>query len=383
MSTEQLFIPDKIKVGFQNRKDTYTGKLAYVIYFDGKGVLRKEASWTSWRDEKIEPLEFANTPLEGFVLNKGVGGARQSYGWNARNEYIRVYDPRDFEFEISVANLLFILRECDCNKGKGLEGQFVYSWSGTELVLLPVTSQDFQKSRQFTDLQAKKVKAKELIPGATYLTKRQETLVYLGRFDCHYLKSAYYGENSTARSDRKHVFWNNSPRPFGDVVVGFCFLGDLKPIATLANDTPVSNYAELVQSYHQSQYGTKVVRLFLKQETPVVPENGDYKCYGRDWAFEEAPGVFATAETRYTTTQQTVVESVQYRTRYQIVNGAFISWYDRRHSYPPGTERTSWRHAHSDSRAPWVEPTPTSLYAELESGAEYLVRPYGAFGRPW
>lgn len=31
-----IFIPTKINVGFQERKDTYTGKLAYVIYFDEK-----------------------------------------------------------------------------------------------------------------------------------------------------------------------------------------------------------------------------------------------------------------------------------------------------------------------------------------------------------
>lgn len=39
-----IFIPTKINVGFQERKDTYTGKLAYVIYFDEKGKLRKETS---------------------------------------------------------------------------------------------------------------------------------------------------------------------------------------------------------------------------------------------------------------------------------------------------------------------------------------------------
>src|SRR5271170_5491801 len=104
---KQLFIPDKIKIGFQEREGTYTKKLAYVIYFDQKGVLRKEKSWESWRDKKIPALEFSNESTAGFVLNKGVGGQRCSYGWNARNEYIRVYDPRDFEFEISVANLLF------------------------------------------------------------------------------------------------------------------------------------------------------------------------------------------------------------------------------------------------------------------------------------
>ena len=32
-----IFIPKKINVGYQNRSDTYTGKLAYVIYYDEKG----------------------------------------------------------------------------------------------------------------------------------------------------------------------------------------------------------------------------------------------------------------------------------------------------------------------------------------------------------
>ena len=45
------FIPKKIKVGFQERKDTYSGKLAYVIYYDEKNNLRKEQSWNSWRDK--------------------------------------------------------------------------------------------------------------------------------------------------------------------------------------------------------------------------------------------------------------------------------------------------------------------------------------------
>lgn len=29
----KLFIPTKIKVGYQNRSDTYTKKLAYIILF--------------------------------------------------------------------------------------------------------------------------------------------------------------------------------------------------------------------------------------------------------------------------------------------------------------------------------------------------------------
>ena len=65
-----IFVPKTINVGYQNRSGTYTGKLAYIIYYDEKGKLRKEASWNSWRDNKIPNDEFDNIPTEGFVLNK-------------------------------------------------------------------------------------------------------------------------------------------------------------------------------------------------------------------------------------------------------------------------------------------------------------------------
>jgi hypothetical protein len=48
--------------------------------------------------------------------------------------YCRVYDPRGFEFEISIPNLLYILQECTSTKGKGLDGEFVYAWDGKDLV---------------------------------------------------------------------------------------------------------------------------------------------------------------------------------------------------------------------------------------------------------
>lgn len=184
--TNRIFIPQKIRVGFQERNDTYTKMLAYVIYYDEKGKLRKEASWESWRDEKIEPVEYDNTPLEGFVLNKKVGGYAGYYG-SFRQAYVRVYDPRGFEFEITVPNLLFILEHTSSIKGKGLEGEFVYGWDGTDLVLIPTCSPDYI---QLAELNEKRfnnttIKAKDLKIGATYLTKSNEQWVYMGRFDSY------------------------------------------------------------------------------------------------------------------------------------------------------------------------------------------------------
>ena len=68
--TNNIFIPKTITVGCQKRSDTFTGTLAYVIYTDHKGVLRKKESWENWRSKEIEPQTFENIPTEGFVLNK-------------------------------------------------------------------------------------------------------------------------------------------------------------------------------------------------------------------------------------------------------------------------------------------------------------------------
>ena len=178
-----LYIPDKIKVGYQKREGTYTGKLAYVIYYDEKGKLRKEASWDSWRKHDIEPQEFDNVPTEGFVLNKKVGD--YSNGWDHRQAYVRVYDPRDFEFEITVENLLYILEHCSSIKGKGLEGEFVYSWDGKDLVLLPVGTVDYKECKARTEIiqEGKFLKPSELVVGKTYETAKGEKFAYLGKHD--------------------------------------------------------------------------------------------------------------------------------------------------------------------------------------------------------
>lgn len=193
-----MFIPKVIKVGLQHRKDTYTGKLSYIIYKDDKNKWRKENSWESWRDKTIEPIEFENIPTEGFVLNKKAGG--YDTGWNHRQTYCRVYDPRGFEFEISIENLLYILENTNSIKGKGLEGEFVYSWSGKELVLLPTNAPDYKDIVRITEklMNNECVKARDLEVGATYRTKQDEQLTYMGKF-------IYYDYDGFAET--KPSFW--------------------------------------------------------------------------------------------------------------------------------------------------------------------------------
>jgi hypothetical protein len=285
----QLFIPTKLKVGYCKRDDTYTKKLAYVIYYDSKNVLRKETSWQGWRDKKITPDDYDNVPTEGFVLNKGVGGTRESYGWNARNEYIRVYDPRGFEFEISVANLLFILQECTSTKGKGLEGEFVYSWDGKELVLLPVSSSEYKKCTEYTKLQDGKVSTKSLVEGHTYKTKKQEELVYLGKFNWYDLEykdksnSRYsYGKTvdytEIEKESKQFVFYNEKNKS----------IVNLKSITNLAeciSSTINVNYATYLDKFLSMLQSGKIVEL-IEKELDIKTINDIQFKKEYDWAWE-------------------------------------------------------------------------------------------------
>lgn len=285
-----LIIPKKCKVGFNERSDTFTGMLGYIIMHCGK-VWRKENSWESWRskyispeefenkkqeefkskllaytksfeyihgtpkpsyntyyweqinkhenieswykccgvddyntfrfhipnhssNEKINPIEFENVPTEGFVLNKKAGG--YSTGWNHRSTYCRVYDPRGWEFEINIPNLLYILENTNSIKGKGLDGKFVYAWDGKDLVLVPENAPEFKEMLEFTDLQKLSVKKSELKLGGVY--KFNDNKLYTFLEENHYYnykgnkegkKLWFANENggiSTATIDRVKLF---------------------------------------------------------------------------------------------------------------------------------------------------------------------------------
>lgn len=177
----QLYIPKKLKVGFQNREDTAGGRLGYIIYQDDKKVWRKEKSWEGWRDKTIDAEFFDNVPTSGFCLHKDV--TRRGYEWFSETQVkIRIHDSRGFEFEITPANLTSILMHTDCLK-RGLDGEFVYAWEGKELILLPVKSEEYSAAQEFTVDQSLSVKVKDLKPGFTYSTKKGKKYVYLGRYD--------------------------------------------------------------------------------------------------------------------------------------------------------------------------------------------------------
>lgn len=243
-----IFLPKTLRVGYQQRKDTYTGKLAYVIYVDNKGKVRKEASWQGWRDQKIDPTDFSNEPIEGFVLNKKVGGASESYGWNPRNTYARIYDPRGFEFEITIPNLLYLLENTNSIKGKGIEGKCIYGWDGADLVLIPEESPDYKQLVEYRDTlyDKEKITSKDIVLGGTYLTDKNESAIYLGRFEeieaSSYSRKLKQGESK----GKKHWFYIQSRDKGHKWSTGIVSYPGLSKIIKTVDSTPAANYADLM-----------------------------------------------------------------------------------------------------------------------------------------
>lgn len=297
----KLFIPNKIKAGFQSRSDTYNGNLGYVIYQDEKNKWRKETSWENWRDKKIDPQFFDNTPMEGFVINRNVGGVSGYRSWyeHDRIEKVRVFDPRGFEIEITIGNLLYLLQESVCDMGKGLQAKCVYAWWGASLVLMPVGTKEYNESMKHTIKQHQKIDRKSMVEGYTYDFKDGEVGIYLGRRNYYKRDYAYdlnpefkedeargrrYGHNySNGRYIYKHI--NSRVERMGSIQHVFYIPSSKKyriekgftKIASVVNDAVCDDYAELLENFQNSRYGNKIVDVELVETQIDFDEIEKYK----------------------------------------------------------------------------------------------------------
>lgn len=241
MTAKLCFIPEKLKVGYQKRDDTFTGKLSYIIYVDSKGVLRKEKSWTGWCDSSIPKDDYDNKPMNGFVINKGVTRSNEWFG--SGRTMVRIHDPRGFEFEITHDNLIAILSHSDVSKREIVE-PCTYAWFGTELVLLPTNSEAYTLSTEFTDNQVLKITSKELGLGSVYGIKSDLTSkkVYIGRYNW-YEWVWQRGTDSTymrVNKGKKYVFFDLDSNSFEHLAID-----KLSSLISTNYDT----YSELVQQW--------------------------------------------------------------------------------------------------------------------------------------
>lgn len=315
---EELYIPEKIRIGFQTRKDTFTGKLAYVIYFDDKNVLRKETSWENWRDKKIPYIDIDNVPTNGFILNKGV----QRYGYHGSGRsVIRIHDPREFEFEISIDNLVGLLMNYDVSK-RDIQGECVFAWAGKDLVLLPVNSIEYTSSKKYTEKQGKKLSTKELVKGRTYSQKKSDQLLkYLGYFEWFELNGYYSNINKKSISKgKKHIFYDEN--------YNFSIPG-ISTFADCESEDIDQNYTKAFEKFEKSTHSAaldKVLRL-----KPTIENNEGrykshkfYKDYGKKKTYEITFNSHSNKEKFEYLKDRTYIDGLTFNA-YTKVNDEYVS----------------------------------------------------------
>lgn len=177
-------VPNRLSVGYVGREDATNGLLGYVVHYDLKsGELRKAKSLNSWRDKGIDCLDFDNEPTSGFIFSKNITRS-WSYTGRGKTERLRVYDPRGFDIEIDMGNLMKIIEHYSIENAE-IKGQLAYAWVGTNLCLLPVTSEEYKSSLIISRDSSKKYKISDLKVGTIYQCKNYDSFssqVYLGRF---------------------------------------------------------------------------------------------------------------------------------------------------------------------------------------------------------
>lgn len=268
---KKLFMPETLKVGFQRRTDTFDGKLSFIIYYDEKNILRKEQSWNSWRNESIEPIDIKNVPTKGFIINKSI--QRHNYHFGSGRNMTRVYDPRGFEFEISADNLHGIIDHSNILMNE-IEVECVYAWDKTDLILLPVNSQQYKDSVVHTNKRnAKSISAKELVVGCEYsMRKEDKNVIYLGKhiytYDNDALKK-YYNALSCFNypiyrtAGKVNVFYDQNKENFITI--------QPSELAECINKTPDRNIDNIINEYLNSKNGIYIE----KMEVDVKFDNKD------------------------------------------------------------------------------------------------------------
>lgn len=213
LTTSELYLPKTLKVGYQYRDTKFEKKIGYVIYYDHTGKLRKETSWEHWRDKQIDSNEFENTPTEGFMIHSNIKDK-----WSQRQEYLSIYDPRGFEFEITIDNFIYIIQHCNIIN-TGIVGKLVYVWKGADLILMPTADNTTytKLSKLQQSLFAPKDQALELIPNKPYIIKVGST-----REKWYYLGTTKLINGEIGKSITKLIFYDH-----GHKVCHACTKGDV------------------------------------------------------------------------------------------------------------------------------------------------------------
>jgi hypothetical protein len=138
---------DYIYVSFQKRNTESGSPLGALAPWGEDSVSRKKmAQIDAWGDPKFNAVKLENIPVSGFRVSDF---ARHN-GWNGDNTVIQIEDPRGFELQISVDNMIQIMNGNTIVDGE-IKIPCVWGRDGSRNILLPINSEPYKNAIDNTE----------------------------------------------------------------------------------------------------------------------------------------------------------------------------------------------------------------------------------------
>lgn len=182
-------IPDQCYVGFSIRSDSSV-PLGFMTPYETHSTTGEPLAtckkrmdqvdyWSGARYGKtntgLQPTIVDNKPMIGFRISRSL----RRLGYGSQNTYIRIEDPRGFELEITVSNLIMLTDNNLIENGEILR-ECVWGRDGNENVLLPINSEPYLQATANTERQKSAVSSRQVKPGDTVLLKNGLQGIYMG-----------------------------------------------------------------------------------------------------------------------------------------------------------------------------------------------------------
>jgi hypothetical protein len=178
-------IPEKVYVGFQGRRSEDEVPLGFMTpYTTDQAGVKRRASVDNWAkgyysntEKTFNSVILDNKPMIGFKIGRDI---RRSGGWNGSGaSYVRVADPRGFELEITIENLVMCMSSNLVDNGEIIQ-ECVWGRDGNRNILLPTNSEPFKDSVQTKAKLDTVISLRQVKPGDEIALITGETGIYLG-----------------------------------------------------------------------------------------------------------------------------------------------------------------------------------------------------------
>jgi hypothetical protein len=148
MANLDIKLFEKVYVGFQKRNTESGSPLGFLTPWGedsaARGRMATVDKWSS--SSKLQAVILDNIPVSGFRVSDS---ARRN-GWNGGNTVIQIEDPRGFELQITVDNMIQIMSGNLILDGE-IKVPCVWGRDGKDNILLPTNSEPYMNAIENTE----------------------------------------------------------------------------------------------------------------------------------------------------------------------------------------------------------------------------------------